>query len=69
MTPLNLHPGNVSLAQWRSVYRGASARLASGYEDVVAASAAAVARILEKGVPVYGINTGFGKLAATRIEG
>lgn len=69
MTPLNLHPGDVSLAQWRSVYRGAGARLASGYEGVVAASAAAVARILEKGVPVYGINTGFGKLAATRIEG
>lgn len=69
MNPITLLPGDVSLAQWRSIYRGASVRLAPGYEGVVAASAAAVARILEKGVPVYGINTGFGKLAATRIEG
>jgi histidine ammonia-lyase len=28
-----------------------------------------VTRILAKGVPVYGINTGFGKLATTRIDG
>jgi histidine ammonia-lyase len=33
----------------------------------VAASAAAVERILAKGEPVYGINTGFGKLASVRI--
>ncbi len=31
------------------------------------ASAAAVARILERGEPVYGVNTGFGKLAGVRI--
>ncbi len=30
-------------------------------------SAAAVARIVAKGEPVYGINTGFGKLASVRI--
>jgi histidine ammonia-lyase len=33
----------------------------------IAASAAAVARILAKGEAVYGINTGFGKLASVRI--
>jgi histidine ammonia-lyase len=33
----------------------------------IAASAAAVARILAKGDAVYGINTGFGKLASVRI--
>ena len=27
-----------------------------------------VARIVEKGAPVYGINTGFGKLASVRID-
>ena len=32
------------------------------------ASAAAVAAIVAKGAPVYGINTGFGKLASVRIE-
>src|SRR3546814_6397425 len=31
------------------------------------AGAAAVARIVAKGAPVYGINTGFGKLASVRI--
>jgi histidine ammonia-lyase len=35
---------------------------------VVRASAAAVAAIVAKGAPVYGINTGFGKLASVRIE-
>jgi histidine ammonia-lyase len=34
---------------------------------VIAESAAAVERILAKGEPVYGINTGFGKLASVRI--
>ena len=34
----------------------------------VAASAAAVERILARGEPVYGINTGFGKLAGVRIK-
>ena len=33
-----------------------------------AASAAAVERIVARGEPVYGINTGFGKLAGVRIE-
>ncbi|AYV46998.1 histidine ammonia-lyase [Caulobacter flavus] len=62
-----LHPGEVSLAQWKSVYRGAAARLADGAWPVIAESAAAVTRILAKGEPVYGINTGFGKLASVRI--
>ncbi|KSB91374.1 histidine ammonia-lyase [Caulobacter vibrioides] len=62
-----LHPGEVSLAQWKSVYRGAAARLSDGAWPVIEASAAAVTRILAKGEPVYGINTGFGKLASVRI--
>ncbi len=62
-----LHPGEVSLAQWKSVYRGAAARLADHAWPVIEASAAAVTRILAKGEPVYGINTGFGKLASVRI--
>ena len=69
MRALLLEPGNVSLAQWRSIYRGASVTLAPGNDERVAASAAAVTRILAKGIPVYGINTGFGKLATTRIDG
>ncbi|HEY0418424.1 MAG TPA: aromatic amino acid lyase, partial [Acetobacteraceae bacterium] len=34
----------------------------------VAASAASIARIVARGEPVYGVNTGFGKLASLRIE-
>ena len=65
-----LNPGHVSLDQWEDIYRGASAELdeSSGYIAKVKASADTVARIVQKGEPVYGINTGFGKLANVRIE-
>jgi histidine ammonia-lyase len=62
-----LVPGEVSLQSWRAIYRGAGARLDGATAPIVAASAAAVERILAKGAPVYGINTGFGKLASVRI--
>lgn len=62
-----LKPGEVSLAQWRAIYRGATAVLAPETASIVAASADAVARIIARGEPVYGINTGFGKLASVRI--
>ena len=68
MTPITLTPGAVSLAQWRDVYRGASVALDAACAPAIAASAAAVGRILARGEPVYGINTGFGKLSSMRIE-
>jgi histidine ammonia-lyase len=68
MNSVTLRPGEVSLAQWRDIYRGAEPRLASEAWSIVAESAAAVTRILARGEPVYGINTGFGKLASVRIE-
>ena len=68
MTAETLTPGLVPLDQWQRIYRGAPARLEAGSAAKVAASAAAVARILARGAPVYGINTGFGKLASVRIE-
>lgn len=67
MTDIVLIPGAVSLADWRTIYRGATPRLDASSASVIAESAAAVARILAKGEPVYGINTGFGKLASVRI--
>jgi histidine ammonia-lyase len=67
VTELVLVPGAVPLADWRSIYRGATPRLDPASASVIAESAAAVARILAKGQPVYGINTGFGKLASVRI--
>lgn len=68
MSTINLNPGAVSLAQWRAVCAGAPARLDPACAEPIAASAAAIARILAKGEPVYGINTGFGKLASVRID-
>ncbi|MDO9367551.1 MAG: histidine ammonia-lyase [Sphingopyxis sp.] len=60
-------PGAMTLADWRAIYEGASAALNAGAWSAIDASAAAVARIVAKGAPVYGINTGFGKLASVRI--
>ena len=62
-----LDPAAVSFADWRAIYFGDSAKLAPGSAKVIAASASAVERILAKGNPVYGVNTGFGKLASVRI--
>jgi histidine ammonia-lyase len=63
-----LTPGAVGYDDWRAIYRGAGVRLDPACRPVIAESAAAVARILAHGEPVYGINTGFGKLASVRIE-
>jgi len=63
-----LRAGDVSLAEWRSVYRGADVRLDPATMPKVAAAAAAVRKILAKGDAVYGINTGFGKLATVRVD-
>ncbi len=62
-----LVPGTVTLGQWRDIYLGDTPALDPACLDTVAESARAVTRILARGEPVYGINTGFGKLASTRI--
>ncbi len=67
MSTVILRPAEVTLAQWRAIYDGADAALDRECAPRIADSAAAVARIIAKGQPVYGINTGFGKLASVRI--
>ena len=62
-----LDPGRAALADWRAIHRGATLGLDPACRPKIAASAAAVAAILARGAPVYGINTGFGKLASLRI--
>ncbi len=64
---LILAPGNVSLTTWRDIYRGGAASLDPACAPAIARSAEAVAVIVASGEPVYGINTGFGKLASVRI--
>ncbi|HEY4366721.1 MAG TPA: histidine ammonia-lyase [Steroidobacteraceae bacterium] len=68
MTVITFSPGATTLEHWRAIYRGATPRLDPACAAVVAKSADAVARIVAKGEPVYGINTGFGKLASVRID-
>jgi histidine ammonia-lyase len=60
-------PGNTPLAIWNAIYRGEAAPLDPSCAEKVQASADAVQAILARHEPVYGINTGFGKLASVRI--
>ena len=62
-----LHPGQADLALWRAVWRGETPALDPACKPAVEAGAATVAAIVAKGEAVYGINTGFGKLAQVRI--
>ncbi|NML90853.1 histidine ammonia-lyase [Sphingobium sp. TB-6] len=62
-----LIPGEVSLGQWRAIHEGAAVGLDPASAPRIAAGAAAVERILARHEPVYGINTGFGKLASVKI--
>ncbi|MEG3126038.1 histidine ammonia-lyase [Sphingomonas sp. GB1N7] len=63
-----LTPGAIAFDQWRAIYNGVAFSLDPACRPAIAASEAAVTRILARGEPVYGINTGFGKLATVRIE-
>jgi histidine ammonia-lyase len=62
-----LTPGAVPYSAWLSIYEGAVPVLDPSCRPAIAESAAAVGRILARHEPVYGINTGFGKLASVKI--
>lgn len=67
MTPITIRPGDTPLADWRAIYRGRGCALDPAARPAVARSAEAVAAIVARGEPVYGINTGFGKLSTVRV--
>jgi histidine ammonia-lyase len=67
MTALTLTPGRATLADWRAIADGASVELDPAALSAIEASARAVDAIIARGEPVYGINTGFGKLASVHI--
>src|SRR3954447_21975595 len=65
---LILEPGRLRLAALRRIARAPVALvLAESDRSAIAASAAIVARIVSEGATVYGVNTGFGKLAQVSI--
>ena len=64
----SLKAGAVPLATWRAIYFGAGAALDPACRAQVEAGARAIDRVVAAGAPVYGVNTGFGKLASVRID-
>src|SRR6185503_11740736 len=64
---MKLDPQEIDLATLRKLWSGEAASLDDASMERVATSAAAVERIVAGGETVYGVNTGFGLLANTRI--
>lgn len=68
MTPEILHPGQTLLAQIEQIYREERpAKLHPSARPGVDAAAARIAAAAAGGDAVYGVNTGFGKLASLKI--
>ncbi|RRJ83627.1 histidine ammonia-lyase [Aestuariirhabdus litorea] len=66
---LLLNPGFLTLAQLRAVYHeGVEVTLDPACEAQIHRSQAVIQQVLDRNEVVYGINTGFGLLANTRIE-
>jgi histidine ammonia-lyase len=65
---ITLHPGSVTLAQLQAIYwNDEPARLDHTFDEAINRSAARIAEIANGSEPVYGVNTGFGKLASIKI--
>jgi histidine ammonia-lyase len=64
---LKLDPSKIDVAVLRRLWAGAPASLDEASMERIAAAAASVERIVASGETVYGVNTGFGLLANTRI--
>lgn len=68
MHPFTLKPGELSLADCRAIYQEpVSIKLNESFYPVIDRAAQTVADVIKNDETVYGINTGFGLLASTRI--
>lgn len=67
MTTVTIEPGHASHDQWKVVREGAGIKIPDNIWTGVERSADTIRAILLTGTTVYGVNTGFGKLANTRI--
>jgi len=66
---ITLTPAQVSLSQLELIYRNPiNVQLNLDYKNGVDHAARIVQRAAHNDVGIYGVNTGFGKLASTRIE-
>jgi histidine ammonia-lyase len=69
MTTLVLRPGALTLDDIQAIHAGGvQVAIDNAADAAIAASAAVVKRAAEGDAAVYGVNTGFGKLASTRIS-
>jgi len=67
-TYFEIHPGEFSLSDLRAIWKAPQTlKLTPSAYDAINASADTISKIVAKGDAAYGINTGFGKLAKTRI--
>lgn len=66
---ITLHPGSVSLQDLATIYwTGVPAKLDPSFDAGIVKAANRIAEIAAGNAPVYGINTGFGKLASIKID-
>jgi histidine ammonia-lyase len=66
---ITLHPGTVSLKELETIYwTSEPIILDRSFDAGIAKAAARIAEIAAGNMPVYGINTGFGKLASIKID-
>jgi histidine ammonia-lyase len=66
---ITLHPGNVPLADLEQIYwTNGMAKLDPSFDAGIEKAAARIAEIAAGNAAVYGINTGFGKLASIKID-
>lgn len=66
---VTLHPGRVSLSELADIYwNNGSATLDKSFEAAVKKSAQRIAEVAAGNEAVYGVNTGFGKLASVKID-
>jgi histidine ammonia-lyase len=69
MTPKHLTPGHLTLEDLQSLHAGAHPiAISDQARHAIRASAAIVQKAAKSDAPTYGVNTGFGKLASTRIS-
>ena len=64
---ISLNPEAIDLATLRQLWQGTPCKLDEASHGRIRAAAASVERIVAGGETVYGVNTGFGLLANTRI--
>ena len=64
----SVSPGATSLDGWRGFHGGAGFAVDPGARRTIDAAAETIDEIVRAGEPVYGVNTGFGKLADTEFR-